>query len=162
MKGVAVQHGIRRRASRPGARPGRLSAILIVGVLLGGCDLFNDLTPENVAFRMSGAAGASTRAIYSTDFIAGVDTDGVTHVQVFSSDTVFHTLPIDTVMSIERDQRWFVHVETLNHDTLDVSVVVNIDERTLVSKGGGIFPTIPWQYVYVFNEQLTGELDVIF
>ena len=128
----------------------------------GACGLFQDLTPENIAFSMTGEEGARTEVIYATDFVAGVDAEGVTHVQVFNSDTVFHTLPIDTVMSIEQDQRWLVHVSSTNGDTLAVTVVVEVDGRTLVSRAGGVFPEVPWRYVYVFNERLTGDVEVTF
>ncbi len=136
--------------------------VFAAALALGACGLFEDLTPENIAFEMTGEDGARTEVVYATDFVAGVDAGGVTHVQVFNSDTVFHTLPIDTVMSIAEDQRWLVHVSSLDGDTLDVTVVVNVDGRTLVSRGGGIFPEAPWQYVYVFNEQLTGDVEVTF
>ena len=140
----------------------RLGCVLAVVVATASCGLFEDLSPKNIAFRMSGSAGLQAEVIYSTDFVAGVDFDGVTHVQIFQSDTVFHTLPIDTVMSIAQDQRWFVHVTPMGSDTLAVTVVVNVDDRNLVAESGGIFPGMPWRYVYVFNEALTEVLDVTF
>ncbi len=126
------------------------------------CEILEDGTPSRILFQMEGDAGLQARAIYSRDFVAGIDEMGVTHVQVFSSDTVLHTLPIDTAMSIAAEQQWFVQVETLAGDTLAVTVTVDVDSRTLVSRFGGIFPDQPWRYVYVFNQVLTENVDVAF
>ena len=142
---------------------------LIAGTLLAAlavtvtsCGLLEEKWPRQVSFEMRGDAGLQAKVIYATDFTAGVGETGVTHVQVFSSDTVLHTLPIDTVMSIAREQRWLVQVETLAGDTLDVSVVVEVDGRDLLSESGGIFPDIPWRYVYVFNQRIPRSVDVNF
>ena len=136
-----------------------LAAALLVAT---ACEIFGDGTPSQIFFEMEGEAGLQAKVIYSRDFVAGIDEMGVTHVQVFSSDTVLHTLPIDTVMSIEAEQQWFVQVETVAGDTLAVTVKVDVDSRTLVSRFGGIFPSQPWRYVYVFNQQLSESLDVSF
>ena len=142
---------------------------LIVGALLAAvafaataCEIFEDGRPSQISFQMEGEAGLQAKVIYSRDFVAGIDEMGVTHVQVFSSDTVLHTLPIDTVMSIAAEQQWFVQAESLAGDTLAVTVTVDVDSRNLVSRFGGIFPSQPWRYVYVFNQHLSESLDVSF
>ena len=142
---------------------------LIAGVLLAAvafaataCEIFEDGTPSQIFFQMEGEAGLRAKVIYSRDFVAGIDEMGVTHVQVFSSDTVLHTLPIDTVMGIAAEQQWFVQAESRAGDTLAVTVTVDVDSRNLVSRFGGIFPNQPWRYVYVFNQQLSESLDVTF
>lgn len=143
----------------------RFAGALAVAATLvaGACEIFEDGTPRRILFEMEGdRGGLRAKAIYSRDFVAGVDETGVTHVQVFSSDTVLHTLPIDTVMDIADEQQWFVQVETLAGDTLAVSVLVDVDGRTLVSRSGGIFPDEPFRYVYVFNQRLTESVDVTF
>ena len=132
-------------------------------LLAGACEIFEDGTPTQIFFGMEGEVGGlQARVIYSKDFIAGVDEMGITHVQVFSSDTVLHTLPIDTVINIAAEQQWFVQVETLAGDTLAVNVVVDVDDRNLVSRFGGIFPDEPFLYVYVYNQVLTESVDVTF
>lgn len=136
----------------------------VAAALLGGaCGLFDNASPMRIIFTMEGEqGGARAMAIYSRDFIAGVDEMGITHVQVFSSDTVMHTLPIDTVIDIAAEQQWFVQVETLAGDTLAVAVRVDVDDRNLLARSGGIFPDQPWRYVYVFNQRLTENVDVTF
>jgi len=132
-------------------------------LLAGACEIFEDGTPTQIFFGMeSEEGGLQARVIYSKDFIAGVDEMGITHVQVFSSDTVLHTLPIDTVINIAAEQQWFVQAETLAGDTLAVNVVVDVDDRNLVSRFGGIFPDEPFLYVYVYNQVLTESVDVTF
>lgn len=142
---------------------------LIAGIMLAAaalmaaaCEIFEDGTPTRILFEMEGEAGRQVRAIYSRNFVAGIDVAGVTHVQVFVSDTVMHTLPFDTTMSIAEEQQWFVQTETLGGDTLAVSVLVEVDGRTLVSRSGGIFPDEPFRYVYVYNQVLTENVDVTF
>lgn len=131
-------------------------------LVAGACEIFEDGTPNRIFFEMEGEAGLRAKVIYSRDFVAGIDEMGVTHVQVFSSDTVLHTLPFDTTMSIADEQQWFVQAETLAGDTLAVTVTVDVDDRNLVSRSGGIFPDIPFRYVYVYNQVLTDNVDVTF
>jgi hypothetical protein len=138
-------------------------ALAVTAVLVAGaCEIFGDGTPTQIYFEMEGEAGLRAKVIYSRDFVAGIDEMGVTHVQVFSSDTVLHTLPVDTTMSIAAEQQWFVQAETLAGDTLAVTVTVDVDDRNLVSRFGGIFPDEPFRYVYVYNQVLTDNVDVTF
>lgn len=140
---------------------GALAAAVVL--VVAACEIFDDGAPRQILFEMDGdEGGLRAMAIYSRNFVAGVDEMGVTHVQVFSSDTVLHTLPIDTVIDIADEQQWFVQVETLAGDTLAVNVLVDVDGRTLVSRFGGIFPDEPFRYVYVFNQRLTESVDVTF
>lgn len=131
-------------------------------LMMASCGILEERWPTEIAFEMRGKAGRQAMAIYSTDFIAGVDVEGVTQVSVLSSDTMLHTLPIDTMMSIAVPQKWLVQVEALAGDTLDVSVSVEVDGRSLLSESGGIFPDAPWHFVYVFRQKLTRRLDVRF
>ena len=142
---------------------------LIVGAVLAAvtataasCGIAEERWPLEIAFEMRGGAGMRAKVIYSTNFVAGVDVEGVTQVSVHSSDTVLHTLPVDTAMSIAGDQRWLVQVETIGGDTLDVSVDVEVDGRNLISESGGIFPDTPWRFVYVFKQRITNRVDVHF
>ena len=125
------------------------------------CDILEDQSPDDISFRMSGSDGRVVSVIYSQDFIAGVDDLNVTQVQVFSSDTVLHVLPIDTIINITRERRFFVQVETAPMDTVVVDVRIQVDGRGLVNTSGGIFPGTPWRYVYEFNQVLTDVIEVI-
>ena len=128
---------------------------------LGACEVFQDQSPENLSLRMTGSAGSQVTAIYSTEFVAGVSEVNVTQVRVFSSDTVVHTLPIDTVINIVANKQFFVQVETMLNDTVDVRVRVDIDGRNVLDSEGFIFPLTPWIYVYQFNQLLTDVVEVI-
>ena len=150
-----------RRTTREGAHGLRLG-VLAALVLATACVAFDDWTPEEISFEMTGSEGMGARVVYSTDFSAGVDIDGVTDVLVFTSDTVDHTLPIDTSMSIARDRQWLVLVEPAGGETLEVEVSVSVDDRSLVMESGSILPEIPWRYLYVFNQKITRDVDVRF
>lgn len=138
----------------------RFLPVFVTVVVLGGCSIFEDPTPRQVSFQMTGQPGDSVQAIYSSDFLAGVDELGGTRVQVFGRDTVWQALPIDTVFDISASSQWFVQVASA--DTIEVSVRVEVDERTLVDSQGGIFPDDPWRYVYQFNQFLGAVTEVIF
>ncbi len=143
-------------------KPTAGSLLAALALTIAACDILEEKWPREVSFEMRGEAGVRAKVIYATNFVAGADDRGVTQVQVFSSDTVLHALPIDTAMSIAGDHRWLVQVETLAGDTLDVSVDVKVDGRNLLSESGGIFPDTPWRFVYVFNQRIPRAVDVRF
>ena len=155
---------MRKQATSRAVLPGHAGALAVALAVafLGACGLFEDTRPSMLSFSMSRDDGSQALAIYATDFVAGVDEIGITHIQVFNSDTVLHTLPFDTIFDIAAEQQWFVQVQSLGSDTLDVSVHVGVDGRDIVSESGGIFPDDPWNYVYVFNQNLGSTLDVTF
>jgi len=128
---------------------------------LAACGIFEDQTPEFLSFQMDGNPGDVATVIYSIDFVSGVNETGVTRLEIFSADTVVHTLPIDTVIDIRRERQLFIQVET-PVDTLHVSVRVDIDDRNIFAEMGDIFPELPWRYLYVFNRPVTDDLEVIF
>lgn len=139
---------------------------LAVAVLLGlggvlGCAAFEDPTPENIFLVMEGPDGMEVRVVYTTDFLAGVNELGRTEVRIFGADTVLQTLPIDTVVNIAIPRQLFVEVLPANGDTVDVDVVVDVDNRNLVDRSGKIYPEDPWRFVYVFNRRLTSIIDVV-
>ena len=153
----------RGRRPSPAVSPLLGLPLLLTAVTLGGCSaILDDPTPENIHFEMRGEAGARVRAIYSTQFVAGLSEFGVTRVQVVRADTVVHEIPFQRAMNISIDRRWFVQAESLDGDTLSVHVIVNVDDRGLVDEAGGIFPDEPWHFVYSFNQLLTRDLDVAF
>lgn len=136
-----------------------LAALVLFAGLLG-CEAFTDPTPSNISFRMRGDAGKQVRVIYSKQFVAGTTEFGVTRVRVVVSDTVLHELPVDTVIDISVERRWFVQAESAQGDTLAVSVQINVDDRSLLSESGGIFPGDPWHFAYAFNHRFARALDV--
>jgi hypothetical protein len=139
-----------------------LFALVLAPGLGWACSTFEDPTPENISFRIEGPAGTTVEAIYSTQFVAGVDEQNVTRVQVFRSDTVLHLLPIDTVFDISIDRRFFVQVTPEGSDPTAVAVRVDVDDRTVLSDTGDLVAAEPWRYVYMFNQQLTRVVDVVF
>ena len=146
--------------NRASAVKGWLVALALVAGF--ACEIFDDPTPRNIFFEMRGEAGQQVLVIYSTQFVAGVNEFGVTRVQVVRSDTILHEVPFTRVMDISVDRRWFVQAESPGSDTLDVHVIVDVDDRNLVNEAGGIFPNDPWHFVYAFNEFLTRDVDVAF
>ncbi len=78
-----------------------------------------------------------------------------------STGTTSHTLPLDTVINIAIDRQWFVLVLPAGQDTISVEAIVDVDQRNLTRKSGGIFPGSPWLFVYMFYRRLTESIEVI-
>lgn len=136
----------------------------VAAVLLtaGGCEIFEDRTPENIFFRMDGTSGDPVSVIYSKKFVAGVDELGVTQVEIFESDTVLHTVPFDTVIDVRIEQRMFIQAEPLTEtDTLSIDARVDVDDRNLYDQSGRLYPTEPWRFLYQFNQRFTDVVEVI-
>ena len=47
-------------------------------------------------------------------------------------------------------------------DTIVVAVRIDVNSRGLVNATGGIFPDVPFRYVYQFNELFSDVIEVIF
>jgi hypothetical protein len=137
----------------------RLSLLSLLGVW--GCGAFEDPTPSDIFFELRGPVGTQVQVVYATQFIASIDDLGVTGVTVFASDTVLHTMPIDTTFTIAIARQWFVQVSALPGDPLSVDVIIDVDNRNLVSESGLILPGSPWNFVYMFNRALTRSVEVI-
>ncbi len=135
-------------------------AVFVVGSF--ACEVFQDPTPEFLIFHMNGTPGTLATAIYSKEFVIGISEDGTTRVQLFGTDTVAHTLPIDTVIDIRFARQLYIQVDASPLDTLDVTVTVDIDDRNIFDDTGKIYPDDPWQYLYVFNRRFANALDVVF
>lgn len=147
----ATRHSTRRRAFFAFA----------AALVLGACSLVEDPTPENILFRMNGEAGTQVQIVVSTEFVAGVDEFQVTQVQLFSADTVMAVLPVDTVVSVAVDRRFFVEVIPVAPDTMQVHVEVDVDTRQLLDRTGLVWQEVPFRFVYLFNQQLTQNINVL-
>ena len=146
----------------PSRRRIALALLAALPLCAPGCGWFEDPTPENLRFRMSGDAGARVQVVYSTQFVAAVDEQGVTRVSLFRADTLAQTLPVDTTLYIGIDRRFFVQVLPSSAATsLTVDVRVDVDDRSQVSERGAIRATDPWRYVYLFNQRTTRIIDTV-
>lgn len=141
----------------------RIALALLAALPLSapGCGWFEDPTPENLRFRMSGDAGARVQVVYSTQFVAAVDEQGVTRVSLFWADTLAQTLPVDTTLYIGIDRRFFVQVLPAAAESLTVDVRVDVDDRSQLSERGAIRTIDPWRYVYFFNQRTTRIIDTV-
>lgn len=138
-----------------------VGAMVLQCVVAGACG-FDDTTPTNVFFRMTGETGTEVQVVYSTRFNAGVNEANVTQVRLVRSDTLLQTLPVDTVVSVATDHRFFVEVLPLDADTLTVAVQLDVDDRRLYSNEGQVHQDEPFRYVYLFNHILSQQVDVVF
>ena len=144
--------------------PPRLTSLMLAMATLtfAACDIFEDSAPTEIRFRLAGDAGKRAEVIYAREFVAGLTELGDTQVQVFNPDTVYHPLPIDTVMNISEARQWFVWVRPLSGDTLAVQASVEVDGRGVYSQSGGIFPGTPWSFVYMYNRLVAEVGEVTF
>ena len=141
----------------------RFSLLLAAALAAGACSIFEDQTPGNISFRLTGSNGLEVQAVYSSSFVAGLTGDGLREGRTFTADAdpVLQTLPIDTTVNITENLQFFVEILPTGTDTLDVSVDVEIDGRGVLEREGLIFPATPWRYVYQFNQLLTSVVEVV-
>jgi len=126
-----------------------------------GCGWFDDLRPEYVYFKVDGPAGTQVQAVYSTQFVAAVNEDGVTQISVFFTDTVVHTLPVDTSFFVAVDRRWFVQLTPLSADEATLKVRVDVDDRNQLDETGLVRASAPWRFAYLFNQHVTRVIDIV-
>lgn len=138
------------------------TGILVMLFMASGCEIFEDRTPNNVFFRMDGTSGDVVEVLYSKSFLAGIDEAGVTRVEVFEADTAIHTVPFDTVIDVRIEQRIFIQAKPLTEtDTLDIDARVDVDDRNLYDQSGRLYPTVPWLFLYQFNQRFTDVVEVV-
>lgn len=134
--------------------------LTLAASLTAGCGIFQDPTPNNVSVRLSGST--PVEIVYSKQFVTGLDENGVTRVQIFASDTVYQSLPLDTVVSIEAERQFFVQVKPMTEGSFSVTARVDIDDRSVVNKTADLLQSDPFRYVYQFNQKITRIVDVVF
>ena len=141
----------------------RLGIVLLAlaPLIAQGCGWFHDQRPEYVFFKVDGPAGTQVQAVYSTQFLAAVDDAGVTRINVFYTDTVVHTLPVDTSFFVAVDRRWFVEMTPISVDEVAVKVRVDVDDRNQLDETGLVKASAPWRFAYLFNQQVTRIIDIV-
>lgn len=136
--------------------------VFAVVLSAGGCEIFEDREPNDIFFHMEGTPGGVVQVMYSKAFIAGIDEAGVTRVEVFEADTAIHTVPFDTVIDVRIEQRILIQAQPLMEtDTLDVDARVDVDDRNLYDESGKLYPTVPWRFLYQFNQRFTDVVEVV-
>ena len=130
--------------------------------IVAGCGWFDDPRPDEALVTIQGTPGAEVRLIVSKEFIAGVGQNGVTRVEIFKSDTLIATVPFQLTTSIRDYRQFFSQVSRLESDVDSVTVQVFLDERRQFDESGPLLENAPYRFVYVFNNRLTDNLDVVF
>jgi uncharacterized protein (UPF0248 family) len=138
-------------------------AILLAaaGLLMGGCGMFEDPTPQQARLVIEGEAGKQVRLIVSTKFVAAVNEEGQTRVVIFQSDTLLTTLPHHRIVSIREDQRFFVEAARSETDLQALRMEVYVDSRKQYDEDGPLVANQPFRFVYSFNQAVTRIIEVI-
>lgn len=133
----------------------------LVALLLAGCGLVEDLTPDEATLVVEGEAGKEVRIIVSTDFVAAVTEEGITRVVILTSDTLVTTLPYRHSYRIQETQRFYAEAARLDTDLESVHMEVAIDDRVQFAEGGVLLEGQPYRFVYTFNQAITREILVL-
>jgi hypothetical protein len=141
----------------------RRMLVLIVAVWLSaGCDvLLGNPEPGEARLVIGGEAGKPIRVIISTEFVAAVNEQGQTRVEIFKADTVVTALPYEHVYDIAKDHRFFVEAARLDSDLQTVSVQVFLDDRKQFDEGGMLIEGSPYRFVYTFNQTVTSDIVLL-
>jgi hypothetical protein len=127
--------------------------------LTGACGLLLDNpSPERARLVIVGDSDKSVRLITSTNFLAAVNEQGQTRVEMFVSDTVITTLPYERVFDIEDDQRFLVEAAWIDTDLEAVSVQVFLDDAIRFDEAGLLIEGQPYRFVYMFNQAFTRDI----
>lgn len=135
---------------------------LVLVALALGCDLFEDPTPEEARVVVSGDPAQPVQLIISSKFVAGVNSVGVTRVEILQSDTIVTTLPFDRTFSIRGDYRFFAQTAKINADLAQFRMQVFIDKDREFDQDGALLANSPFRFVYQFNQFLTDAIEVVF
>jgi hypothetical protein len=137
-------------------------ALTLTCAALSSCEIFEEQTPETVSFRMTGTAGDSVTVIYSKQFVSATNETGVTQVQLFGADTVRHVLPIDTIIDVRLERQLFISARPqILGDTVNVSVDVTVNQRSVFDGTGNLLPDDPWLFLYRFNAPPTQAVEIV-
>jgi hypothetical protein len=137
------------------------TALALTLCLLVGCNWFDDQVPEEARLVLQGDAGKQVRLITSTKFIAAINEDGLTRVVIVESDTSFVTLPHTATFSLKGDARFFAEAARGDADFQAVRMEVFVDARRQFDEGGPLVTGAPRRFVYMFNQAVTREIEVI-
>jgi hypothetical protein len=70
------------------------------------------------------------------------------------------TLPVDTIVSIAIDRRFFAEIAPFDLDAAEYRVRVDVNERRLLDDSGEVLAADPFRYVYLFNSPTTRNIEV--
>lgn len=137
---------------------------LLTGLLASatfGCGFFDDPTPETVSIRVDGPTGAPVQLHFARNFVAGVTEAGVTQVQVFSADTINTVLPVDTVVGIAVERRFFLQMAPRQADSLGVTVRIAVNDNSRYDQTGLVYSSDPFRWVFLFNQNTTLVIELL-
>lgn len=132
----------------------------------GGCDWFEDPTPEQVRVLVTGEGGKPAALVMSQAFNAGVSEAGNTQVELFAADTIVRMLPFDTIIRLEGGaqvggaKRFFFEARRDEEDLSSVGVKIYLDSALRFDVGGPLATQV-YRWAYVFNQLFTGTVEVI-
>ena len=129
------------------------------GATFAACDWFDDPSPETATVRLSGDAGEIATLLISKQFIAGIDENDVTRVQVLQGDTLRRALPWDTTIPIRVEQRFFIR--SLDADTVSNQLRMEVRIDGVVEYDQSRITSEELQFVYTFNQPVTNVIELI-
>ena len=96
-----------------------LTLVIPATVLLSGCDsiLGGDRIPDEIRFQVTGEAGTPVQVVLSRYFAVGIDELGTTRVSIAQADTLMTTLPVDTVVNIRVERRFYAEARPMAPDS---------------------------------------------
>ena len=134
-------------------------AVAVGAVGFGGCDWFDDPSPEFVSVSLTGDPGETVEILVSKQFLTGIDENDVTQVQIFQGDTLIRALPWDTTISIRLEQRFFVRSIDADSVSNQLRMQVRVDGVSEYDKSGEA--SGEFQFVFTFNQPITNVVELI-
>lgn len=139
-----------------------IPGIVLVFSLLGGCDWFEDPSPESVRVTINGQAGDSLRVITSTVFIATRNELGETTVNSFASDTTVWVLPVNRTFDIREDQRFLIlGFPGDSTATIPIDGNIRVDQRSPFTLDVDVTNGQPFRFLFLFNQPIVSDFELL-
>lgn len=135
--------------------------LLLLAAAGAGCSWFEDPSPDRARLVLDGDGGTPVRVVTSVEFLASVQGDGRSVVQLLTADTAYRVLPFDTTYVIRDHQRFFVEVSRDTSDLASIRVQVLLDRVSRFDEEGPLLEDSPFRFVYTFNQRIR-HVDEVF
>lgn len=137
-----------------------LCVLALTALAAVSCGWFEDPTPDEIRVRLEGDV-SELRLVTSTRFVASTGGTGRVRVQMFDADTTLISLPFDRTWDISGDQRFVLLGTPADSAAVSVRLRINVDGAPEFDGRIQALTTEPIQFVYLFNQQILQEFDLL-
>ena len=139
---------------------------MVMALGLSACGWFDDPRPETVRLAFDGDAGKEVEIVVSQRFAARNTEAGGTVVNVATADTLFRTLPWDTIVRLQGGNtaldplRFFFQVKRLDEGVNLFAAEAYLDDELKFEASGTLLDAEVYLWAFTFNQAI-GEIEEV-